>query len=52
MGILSIIMLLSTLICGWWIRSTGEGDIHFHMQLGIWTVVVTCITIVFFFIKR
>ncbi len=45
---LTILMLLSELICGLWLRSHGSepSSVTFHSQLGIGTVVVTLITLI------
>ena len=45
---LSILMALSQLICGLWIKSNGAvpSSVSFHASLGISTVVVVLITIV------
>lgn len=45
---LTILMVLSQLICGLWLRSHGSvpSSVAFHSQLGIGTVVMTLITII------
>ncbi len=45
---LTILMALSQLICGLWLQSHGAdaGNIAFHTQLGIGTVVMTVITLI------
>lgn len=45
---ISILLLLSTLICGLWLKSKGAdaSGIAFHIQLAIPTVIVTLATIV------
>lgn len=45
---LSILMALSELICGLWIKSNGAvpSSVSFHASLGIATVLVVLITIV------
>jgi hypothetical protein len=45
---LSILMALSQLICGLWIKSNGAvpSSVSFHASLGIATVLVVLITIV------
>ena len=45
---LTILMVLSQLICGLWLQSNGSepSSIVFHSQLGIATVVMTVITII------
>jgi hypothetical protein len=44
---LTVLMVLSQLICGLWLRSHGSepSSIAFHSQLGIASVVMTVITI-------
>lgn len=45
---LSILMALSQLICGLWIKSNGAvpSSVSFHASLGIATVLVILVTIV------
>jgi hypothetical protein len=45
---LSILMALSQLICGLWIKSNGAvpSSVSFHASLGIATVLVVLVTIV------
>jgi hypothetical protein len=47
---ISILLLLSTLICGLWIRNNAEqvepSSIDFHMSIGIATVVLSTATMV------
>ena len=42
---LSVLMLLSTLICGLWLRSNGAPaeSVDFHVKLAIPTVIITLI---------
>jgi len=50
----SMLLLLSTLICGLWIRSkniTEPSSISFHMQIGILTVVACLISCILLIIK-
>ncbi len=47
LAIITGILLLSTLICGLWIRYSGEADdssVSFHMGIASLTVVVGLIT--------
>lgn len=47
MAIITAILLLSTLICGLWIRYSGEADdssVTFHMGIASVTVVAGLIT--------
>lgn len=53
-SVTSILLLLSTLICGMWIRSkhiTEPSSLNFHMQIGILTVAVCLISSVLLLIK-
>ncbi len=45
---LSILMVLSELICGLWVKSNGmdPSSVSFHTSLGIGTVLVVLITII------
>jgi hypothetical protein len=58
LSILSIVMLLSTLICGLWIHNAGDkitdlaSSTNFHMNLGIATVVITVITLILIMIRK
>lgn len=54
---LTILMVLSQLTCGLWLKSNGaeSSSIAFHTQLGIGTVVMTTITIIamlIYFLKQ
>ncbi|MCP4541052.1 MAG: hypothetical protein GY832_28280 [Chloroflexi bacterium] len=49
MAILTGLLLFSTVVCGLWIRYSGEADngsISFHMVIGIATAIATAVTIV------
>lgn len=48
MGI-TLLLLLTTMICGLWIHSGQPGDISFHMYCGIASIIafsITCILII------
>jgi hypothetical protein len=54
---LTILMALSQLICGLWLKSQGAqpSDVSFHVELGIGTVsvaVITIIVLLFYVIKH
>jgi cytochrome b561 len=54
MAVVSILLLLSTLICGLWMKAQPAVDpssVNFHVTLGIATVIVTLITLVLVFIR-
>jgi cytochrome b561 len=54
MAVVSILLLLSTLICGLWMKAQPTVDpssFNFHVTLGIATVIVTLITLVLVFIR-
>lgn len=52
-GISSILLLISTLICGLWIKFHPIGsDLNFHFKLSITTVILSLITIVLFMLKK
>lgn len=48
MGILSIVLLLCTIICGLWIKFHPQEDIQFHFMLSFITVIMSLFTIVLF----
>ena len=50
---LSVLMLLSTLICGLWLRSNGApaDSVAFHAKLAIPTVIITLITFVVLIVR-
>ncbi|MDT8717711.1 hypothetical protein IAI10_13665 [Clostridium sp. 19966] len=53
MGISSIVLLISTIICGLWIKFHPEGsDLNFHFKLSIISVVLSLITIILFMKKK
>nr|WP_308741878.1 hypothetical protein [uncultured Anaerocolumna sp.] len=52
LGIVSIVMLISTIICGLWIRSHPQEDIQFHFVLSLTTVIISLLTIVLFMLKK
>jgi hypothetical protein len=58
LSIVSILMLLSTLICGLWIRNAGDkitdmaSSLNFHMSIGVATVVITVITLIVVLIRK
>ena len=47
-GILSIVLIASTIICGLWIRVHPQEDIQFHFVLSLSTVLVSLVTIILF----
>jgi len=49
LSVLTVLMVLSQLICGLWTESHGAdpSSIAFHTQLGIGTVGVTLVTVIF-----
>jgi len=57
MSSLSVLFLLSVLICGLWIKTQKttlaitEESIHFHANLGVASVVITLLTIGILFFK-
>ena len=54
---LSVILLLSTIVCGLWIRSGGEkvtdveSSVKFHLGIGVLTALSTLVTIVLAVVK-
>ena len=47
---ISLLLLMSQLICGLWLKGGNEGSVDFHAKLGIAAVAVSIICIILFFI--
>lgn len=45
-SIVTLLLLLSTMICGLWLKAGNPGDMSFHVSCGIASVILCCITIV------
>ncbi len=43
-GSIALFLLLSTMICGLWLRAGGAGSMNFHSTCGIASVVFSAIT--------
>jgi|WetSurMetagenome_2_1015567.scaffolds.fasta_scaffold900112_1 hypothetical protein len=58
LSVISLISILSEIICGLWIKSNAEkitdmaSSVGFHMNLGIFTVVVTVAALVVGLIRK
>lgn len=53
MGILSIVLLIATIICGLWIKFHPEGvDLSFHFKLSVTSVFIALITLILFMKKK
>jgi len=52
LGIVSIVLLVSTIICGLWIKSHPQEDMQFHFVLSLTTVIISLFTIVLFMLKK
>ena len=55
LAILSGVLLLSTAVCGLWIRYSGEADessTQFHLLIGLASVAVTAVTLVLAVLRR
>ena len=53
MGILSIILIVCSMICGAWIYyNPGQGDVKFHAGLSSFAMGITLVSIVLYMIKR
>jgi len=51
---ITVLLLLSTLMCGLWIKSKGltdVGSLNFHMQIGIGTVIFGLISVILLMFK-
>jgi len=49
-GIITCLAILSTMICGLWIRAnqiTEVSSLNFHMSIGIVSVVLVCVFVLF-----
>lgn len=52
LGILSIILIVCSLICGLWMKfKPVEGDVNFHSKLSIGTLVMCMVTIIIYMVK-
>lgn len=54
MGVLAALLLLSTAICGLWIKAnqvTEASSLQFHMTLGLIAVVVSLVSFVLLFMR-
>lgn len=52
-GVVSILLLICTIICGLWIKFHPVGnDLNFHFKLSIITVILSLVTIILFMIKK
>ena len=45
-SVVSILLLLSAMICGLWLKSGQPGSINFHMNWGIAGIVFSVITLI------
>ena len=45
-SIITLLLLLSTMICGLWLNAGNPGDIAFHINCGIAAVVFCFITLI------
>jgi len=56
MIVITGILLFSTVVCGLWIRFSGQevevSSLNFHMILGILTAIATVITIILLLVNR
>jgi cytochrome b561 len=57
LSVLSLLMVASTLICGFWIHNTKNvpdmvSSVNFHMMLGVVTGVLVLATTVLAFIRK
>lgn len=49
-SIITFFLLLSTMICGFWLKAGQPGDLNFHMKCGIASVIfclITCVLLLF-----
>ena len=53
MGIISIVLLVCTIICGLWIKFHPKGnDMRFHFKLSLLAVIISLLTIILFMFKK
>ncbi len=45
-AIITLLLMLSAMICTFWLRAGNPGDISVHVDFGIAAVVFCCITVV------
>jgi len=45
-SVITLLLLLSTMICGFWLKSGQPGSINFHINCGIASVVFCFITLI------
>ena len=48
LAVISALLIVSTVICGLWIKNSGEADessIKFHLQIGLTTLLFTLVTL-------
>lgn len=57
LSILSVLLVGSTLICGFWIRNSNQvtdmaSSVNFHMMLGVATGISVLLTMIFSLIRK
>ncbi len=53
-GIITGLLLLSTLTCGLWIKAnhvTDVSSLKFHMGIGIWSVIFGLVSVILLFVQ-
>lgn len=45
-SILTLLLLLSTMTCGLWLKSGGAGSIHFHIICGVLSIIFCVVTLI------
>jgi len=50
-SVITLLLLLSTMICGFWLKSGQPGSINFHINCGIATFVFCFITLIMLIIS-
>ncbi len=54
LGVIAIIMILSMVLCGLWLRThptSNPGALKFHFQLGLATLIVCLVAIILLLVK-
>lgn len=45
-SIITLLLLISAMICGLWLKAGNPGSLSFHVNCGIAAVIICCITTV------
>lgn len=45
-SVITLLLLLSTMICGFWLKAGQSGSINFHINCGVASIVLCIITLI------